>query len=396
MKVCLLTPEFLPTWGGIGTYAYNLAMGLRDRAEVHVVTTARGGVAANARSLDGIQVHVIHPDGASKAGLGLSFQLAAFRHLPRLDRIHSFDVVHANHAYMSDLLARLRRLSGARAVTVHTTLGTQVEGTLRAGGRAPRDAREKTIARWRPVFRKVEGRYLRNTAAMIFVSQWVRNHAVSRYRLAPRVSAIIPNGISMEPFARLPPGHDADRNRDDGQTLLFAGRLLALKGIETLLRAMTRLDRTIRLLLAGPGDPAAWRGMADAIGLDRERCRFLGSVPYGAMPALYHRADAVVLPSFSESCPMVALEAMASGTPLIAAAAGGVREIVTDGESGWLFPPGDVDGLVDRVETVLSDAGRAREVAARARGWVEENATVERMADRTLRLFEEACGGAAS
>ena len=91
---------------------------------------------------------------------------------------------------------------------------------------------------------------------------------------------------------------------------------------------------------------------------------------------------------------MVALEAMANGTPLIAASAGGVREIVTEGESGWLFPPGDVDGLVDRLETVLSDPGGAAAVAARARLWVEGNASIERMAERTLGFYQAVCGDA--
>ena len=91
---------------------------------------------------------------------------------------------------------------------------------------------------------------------------------------------------------------------------------------------------------------------------------------------------------------MVALEAMACGTPLIAARAGGVAEIVQDGETGWLFPPGDVDALVGRIETVLSDPSRARQTTARARTWVHAHASIERMADRTLEFYDAVCGGA--
>ena len=391
--MCILTPEFLPKWGGIGTYSYNLARGLRDRAEVHVVTAGRGPEMGPTPAPDGVQVHEILTEGHRGGSLGLSFQLAVFRRLPALAREFGFDIVHSNHAYMSDFLVRARRLPATPVVTVHTTLGTQIEGTLRADESVPLNGSERSIARWRWLFRACERRYLRRTPAMIFVSRFVRDHAVGGYRLAPRISEVIPNGVDT---GRLGDGAREPGPMDDPArpTLLFAGRLLALKGVGTLLRALAHLDPEVRLILAGPGDPSPWRALAGELGLDRDRYTFLGPVPYDEMPYLYRRADAVVLPSFSESCPMVALEAMACGTPLIAAAAGGVRELVVDGESGWLFPPGDVDGLVDRVEAVLSDPTLARSVAARARSWVADNASLDQMADRTFHFYEQVCGEA--
>ncbi|HYS72051.1 MAG TPA: glycosyltransferase family 4 protein [Thermoplasmata archaeon] len=391
MRVCILAPEFSPTWGGIGTYTHNLARGLADRADVHVVTTKEGARAAAGDTPEGVQVHAFPGDGVHHGSLGLSFQMSVFRRLPRLARIHDFDVIHANHAYMSDLLVRARRLEATPVVTVHTTLGTQIEGTLRADENVQLRGRERTLARWRPLAQGVERFYLRRTPALIFVSRYVRDHAASHYRLQPRASTVIPNGVDTE---RLANGGTPREEPAGEPVLLFAGRMLALKGLGTLLRALARLDSRVHLMLAGPGDPAPWVGLAQRLGLDGDRCRFLGPVPHADMPHLYHRADAVVLPSFSESCPMVALEAMASGVPLIAAGVGGVGEIVQDGSTGWLFPPGDVDGLVDRIRSVLADPARARRVSGRARAWVDANASVDRMAERTFRFYETACGGA--
>ena len=178
--------------------------------------------------------------------------------------------------------------------------------------------------------------------------------------------------------------------------LLFAGRLLALKGIDTLLRAMTRVDPQVRLTLAGPGDQGPWKALSRDLRLPADRVEFLGRVPYPQMPDLYRAVDAVVLPSFTESCPLVALEAMACGTPIIAADVGGVSEVVRDGETGWLFPPGDVDGLVSRIAAVLGDPDRAGRVSANARAWVEANATIPTMADRTLHVYEQLLQGVAS
>ena len=394
MKVCILTPEFLPAWGGIGTYTYNLARGLRDRAEVHVLT---GALSPGYSGLDGVQVHPAFPRERSHGDASpFRFQAAVFRRLPRLMKDHGFDIVHANHAYMSDLLARLRRGRASNVVTVHTTLDTQVGGTLRAGAAAPHQGLEGNIARWRFLLEAVERRYLRRTRAMIFVSQWVRDRTLGHYRVAPRLSAIVPNAIDtdrLSPEGRAPLDH-ASPSRPP--TLLFAGRLLALKGLDTLLRAMTRVDDTIRLKLAGPGDQAPWRALSKALGLSEDRCEFLGRVPYPAMPDLYRAVDAVVLPSFTESCPLVALEAMACGTPIIAADVGGVSEVVRDGETGWLFPSGSVGGLASRIDAVLADPASARRVSARARTWVEANATIPRMAERTFAFYERFLEGEAS
>lgn len=93
---------------------------------------------------------------------------------------------------------------------------------------------------------------------------------------------------------------------------------------------------------------------------------------------------------------MVALEAMAAGVPLIAADAGGVSEIVGDEQTGWLFPPGDVDRLVGRIVTVLADPARASRVCSRARAWIETHASVDRMAIETYRFYERVLAGAAA
>lgn len=386
MRVCLLTPEFLPTWGGVGAYTYHLAKELRDRVEVHVLTA--GGPSPEEDRLEGVHVHTLPAanDSASE-GAHLRFQVGVLRRLPELVREHGLDLVHANHAYMSDLFAR-RRLNGATSLlTVHTTLDAQATGTQRAT--AHPHPLERTVLRWRTLLGFVEGFYLRRTPAMIFVSRWIREALRGRYgRVAP-VAQVIPNGVDTEHFS---PAEDPALERADGRTLLFAGRLLAMKGLRTLLHAVRALPANVRLLLAGPGDPGPWQTLARDLGLE-DRCRFLGRVPYAEMPALYRQADAVVLPSFVESCPLVALEAMASGTPLVASRAGGVPEIVEDGRTGWLVPPGDASGLAERIERVLTEGETVRSTTAAARAWVGAHATPERMAAQTLAFYDRALGG---
>lgn len=386
MKVCILTPEFLPEWGGIGTYAYNLAQGLAQSDDVHVVTGHAAGVANGGHELDNVSVHSLLPqNGGVDTVAPFRFQVAVLRRLPGLAREHGWDIIHANHAYMSDLLARLRPTPASTVLTVHTTLETQTHGTEGAGADVPRERSEANVARLRFALKAVERRYLRRTSSMIFVSRWVQDSMRRRYGVEPPLSDVIPNAIDGALFSP----RDGDLPASN-PTLLFAGRLMALKGVGTLLRAMTRLPDDVRLLLAGPGDPAPWRDFARRIGLADHRYEFLGRVHYSEMPALYRRVNALVLPSFTESCPMTALEAMACGTPLIAAAAGGIPEIVRNEETGWLFPPGNHEALAGLIETVLADPTRRERTAARARAWVQTNASIDRMVDRTRRFYERA------
>lgn len=396
MKICILTPEFLPAWGGVGTYSYNLARGLRDRAEVHVLAGATPFAGGN--DVGGVQVHSVLPLRNSRPEVSpFRFQIAVLRRLPRLARTFGFDLIHANHAYMPDLLVRMRQTRIPTVVTIHTTLDTQLKGSAQAQPGVPRNRVEKRIAEWRFFMQAVERHYLRTTPAMIFVSRWVRERTLRRYGVRPRCSTVVPNGVDTEFLTPNRALDDAaDTTASDPPTLLFAGRLLALKGIDTLLRAMVRLGPRVRLWLAGPGDPGPWKALASRLGLASDRVEFLGRVPYQAMPNLYRQVDAVVLPSFAESCPLVALEAMACGTPIIAADSGGVTEIVRDGETGWLFPRGDVDALVERIETVLSDSGRAKHVSAQAREWVQANASIARMAEQTFGFYNTILGGEAS
>lgn len=389
MKVCVVSPELLPTWGGVGTYTYNLARGLRDEAELHVLTADRLSNAEESE-IDGVHVHTVAANGgAYRRPSSLRFQVAVMRSLPKLMEENEFDIIHANHAYMSDLLARLRGVQAARVATIHTTLDTQIGGTRHAGASAPRGPGEGKVSRWRFLLQKIESSYLSRTPSMIFVSNWVRSRLYGRYGIAPRLGTVIPNAVDAGEF--VPNGRFAgDPFPDDASdrpTLLFVGRLLAMKGVDILLRSMRRVNPSVRLLLAGPGDAAPWRARARSLGLADPRVTFLGPVPYAEMPALYHQADAVVLPSFTESCPMVALEAMATGAPLIAAKVGGVPEVVQDEQTGWLVAPGDAKGLAQRIETVLAESERAREVSEAARAWVEDHATIPQMAEDTMRFY---------
>jgi glycogen(starch) synthase len=152
--------------------------------------------------------------------------------------------------------------------------------------------------------------------------------------------------------------------------LLYFGRLEYEKGVQDLIAALPRIRRAhpgTRLLVAGTGTAAGQLIAAARAHRVRRSVTFTGHLPDADLAALLRAVDAVVLPSRYEPFGIVALEAAAAGAPLVASTAGGLGEVVVDGETGLSFAPGDVAGLAGAVGVVLSDRAAATR-RARAAG----------------------------
>jgi glycosyltransferase involved in cell wall biosynthesis len=183
---------------------------------------------------------------------------------------------------------------------------------------------------------------------------------------------------------------------------LFVGRLTPHKGLD---RLLTALPERVRLTVVGstghdrdPPErdyPRLLRSLAG--GLD---VRFLGAAADDALPMLYRSASVLVLPSVLRTCygravrvsellGLVVLEAMASGTPVIASRLGGLPEVVEDGISGFLVEPGSVDELRARVEQVVGDAALASRLGQAAREAVLDRFTWQACAERCLAAYAE-------
>lgn len=192
---------------------------------------------------------------------------------------------------------------------------------------------------------------------------------------------------------------DAEATRDG---VLFVGRLTPHKGVDRLLQALPA-DATGRIVGSTGHDqrpperdyPCLLRRLA------RERnADFIGTVEDedDELPRLYRTAEVFVLPSVertvygraikvSELLGLSVLEAMASGTPVVASRVGGVPEIVRDGETGFLVPPGDVAALHDTLDQLLKDKPLARRMGANARQDVLERFTWDKVAERCLAAY---------
>jgi glycogen synthase len=272
------------------------------------------------------------------------------------------DVVHAHDWLVAHPAIALADVLGVPLVaTLHAT-----EAGRHAGWLSTRLNRQVHSVEW----------WLANRAdAVITCSRAMRAEVAELFDLDPAPISVLHNGIAARRWrvgtARVAAARARCAPRGE-RTLLYFGRLEYEKGAHDLLAALPRIRRRhpgTRLLLAGEGTQRAVleeRARAHRV---RRSVSFLGYLPDDDLAALLAAVDAVVLPSRYEPFGIVALEAAAAGAPLVASTAGGLGEVVLDGETGLSFEPGDVVGLAAAVGAVLDDPAAAarRAVAARAR-----------------------------
>ena len=222
-----------------------------------------------------------------------------------------------------------------------------------------------------------------------------RDDLISIYGANRDKVSIIPCGIDLGLF------HPMDKQKarrelglGNSKILLFAGRIQPFKGIDILLRTMARLPDSgeMRLLIVG-GDSASADEMARLCSVVSElgigdKVTFLGTVEHGKMPLFYGAADVCVVPSYHESFGLVALEALACGTPVVASRVGGLATIIKDGETGYLVGELSHEAFARHLELLLGDEelrklmGNAAHLSAKKYVW----STVAR---QVLRVYEE-------
>lgn len=193
----------------------------------------------------------------------------------------------------------------------------------------------------------------------------------------------IPNGVDTTLFS---PGPHVERDRCE---LLFTGRLAPQKGVDVLLRALTKAGTDWRLRIAGDG-PERQRlaALSEQLGI-ATKVEFLGWTQRNELPALYRSADVFVFPSYDEGMPNVVLEALASGLPVVATRIAGNEQLVAHGQNGILVPPGDDAAFAEALAPLIRDGKLRKTFGARSRAMAVEQFSWARAAAAYERLFTQ-------
>jgi len=195
------------------------------------------------------------------------------------------------------------------------------------------------------------------------------------------------NGIDTEMYRRSIPVADAKRALGLGDRILvgFVGRLSSKKGLSYLLRALVTLPPAVHAVIVGDGD------YRDAVIREAQLLNLVGRVHLlgvrNDVRPIYAALDIFVLPSESEAFPMVVLEAMASGLPVVATDVGDTAQIVEDGLSGRVVPARDASALARALSEFVNDREHAQRIGAAARQRVVTCFSSAQMADSYLDIY---------
>ncbi len=195
-----------------------------------------------------------------------------------------------------------------------------------------------------------------------------RQELIRRYDAAPEKVGVVPCGVNLDLFRPL---DKAEARRKlglaDEKVLLFVGRLDPLKGIDLLLKAVPLLpDRQgLRLVIIGGDEHSRseldkLRSLAAALGI-ADSVTFKGLIRHDRLPDFYSAADVCVVPSYYESFSLVALESLACGTPVVASDVGDLKNIIRQGETGFVVPESTPPRLAGAIALFLGEAPRDTE-----------------------------------
>lgn len=208
---------------------------------------------------------------------------------------------------------------------------------------------------------------------VVCVSEAVKRHAMDQWRVPGDKFVVIPNAIDLERFEVPPLKAEARASfglNPDDEVIGIVATITPWKGHDTLLEAFASIARhrpELRLLVIG-GDPIGYRDF-----LERKvvRLGLPGRVIFAPESRQVAKGlaamDIFVLPTLSEGFGISILEAMASGLPVVASNVGGVPEVITEGENGILFPPGDSQALAQSLGRLLGDHELARKLVGKAK-----------------------------
>jgi D-inositol-3-phosphate glycosyltransferase len=257
-----------------------------------------------------------------------------------------------------------------------------------------------------PLRRQAEESILQGAARIVAATPAERMQLQMLYQADIRKIVVIPPGVDVELFHPIPVAEARQRIglARDAQLVLYVGRIERLKGIETLLRAAALLQTRGLLARSCPcvavvgGDPDHPQEEMQYLQELRESLHvenvvsFLGRRPQDELPYYYSAAQTVVMPSQYESFGMVALEAMACGTPVVASGVGGLLYLVRDGRTGFHIPDSDPAALADRLQMLLTDPQLRHELGRHAAN-VARSYSWERITDQVMTLYESVLAG---
>jgi len=398
MRVCMVTidnPCYFRN-DGVAVHTYFLSLNLaRLGCEVHVFGLSRNFKVKKVITKEGVNFHCFpDPLRVGKSSRLLFFLRKAAKEILTLSKNKKFDVVHGQGSSAGAVaFAKMLGLKSSKCVgTIHTVGFDEQMETAHDYWRCGFYLNGLyTFLSAPPPIIMLYGKLVYNQMDVnISVSEYNRRRASLIYKIPLDKITTIPSAVDSS-FLNDISSKEAE-SRSGYPVVLYVGRLAPRKGVHYLLQAMQHIIEHFpeaRLVVVGVGPlEHHLRDLPKRLGLQNS-VMFLGYVSDERIRRLLTIADVVVVPSIFEGCPLVLLEAMAAGKPVVASAVQGIPEVVKHDFSGLLVKPSNISEIEHAVVRLLEDKSFANHLGENARRTIVRDYSWEKIARRTLEVYEK-------
>jgi glycosyltransferase involved in cell wall biosynthesis len=391
-RVLFLTESFWPVLGGGETHIRALSRRLvEDGFGAEVVTRRTEAAWPAVEELDGVRVRRVGPAGAGRGGKYAMVPRALWA-LGRAAR--RCDVLVVRGTRVLGVPGLLAGAWAGRPVVLQPEVNGELTGEVYTWGTPLDRPLPRALVHFAA---RVRNGLLRDASAGVAMSARIADELASA-GFPPEKIRHIPHGVDTARFRPRPADEKAALRARlglpaDATVVTYTGRLLRGKGLETLVDAFARVaDARAHLLIVGSGAGQvlsvedALRARVTAAGLG-PRVTFAGRVE--AVEDWLAASDLFAFPSEFEALGLSLIEAASCGLACIGSRTGGIVDVIDDGRTGLLVPPGDVDALASALQALAADPGRRAAYGAAGRRVAEERFDAEQSFDRYRALFED-------
>jgi glycosyltransferase involved in cell wall biosynthesis len=392
--VLFLTESFYPVFGGGEEHIRSLGARLAASGMAATVVTRRGDPSWPAEETrEGIRIRRVAPSGPARTGKYRMVPAAVLALFQERDR---FDVLVVRGTRVLGLPGLLAGRALGKGVVLQPELNGELSGEAYTWGTRYARGPVAALVRWGTALRNV---WFRDGDAFVAMSERIRQEFLAA-GVPPEKIAHLPHGVDTARFRPASPDERVALRRRlglpaDALVIAWTGRVLKGKGLETLLGAFERVaaaEPGAHLLLVGSGSGQALsiedelRGRVQASGL-RPRVTFAGRVD--AVEDWLRASDVFAFPSLVEALGISLIEAAACGLPCVGSRTGGIVDVIEEGRTGLLVPPGDAEALASALRALLSDPGARAAMGEAGRRLGVRRFDVEDSLERYRSLFRE-------
>jgi glycogen(starch) synthase len=382
LKILMISWEYPPRIvGGISRAVDGLSKALTKKGdEVHVVTNEFPS-ALSEEDVEGVQIHRVPVEITAPNFHSWIMLMNHFftKRIAQLAKEHRFEIIHVHDWLTTPSGVEAKHFLDASLVT---TLHSLESG--RSGGLNSVESRMVDNVEWWSTY---------EAAIVIVCSVSMKGEVVKNFATPETKVWVIPNGVDPTKFAT-----NVDKswvrsryNISDGDILaLFVGRLTSQKGCEYLIRAMTKVEPHVKLIVVGDGWMRNNLQSEAAASGQSWRIRFTGFLPDNEVVSLMKAADVLVIPSIYEPFGVVALEGMAAGVPVIGSDIDGLAEVIQHEYNGILVHAKDSNSIAWGIHRVLTDSDGSIRLAHNAAGDIRERFSWDAVANLTQEAYKKA------